>query len=263
MVLAETGERPLWARWLLRAARLWNQALAAREGSLLRQALAASTALAAATGGRQPARQPWAQQLAAGLAAAGLQLDLANPQPVSLAAVRSGCWQRQLELLQAAAARDGASKLQHYTQGVCGGQLEAADLCTSADYLSGVRERCRRQALAQWRTGSHWGAEETGRWQQIPREQRICPHCGCGTETVEHMVFHCPLYAPLRDRFADLFEPLPPCLHSFLQQPAARVATFAAACRTQWQAATTQATPTNTTSLLVAPITPNSSPHVQ
>ena len=51
VTLAETGERPLWARWLLRAARLWNRL----------QALLASAALAMAPGSRQPARQPLAQ----------------------------------------------------------------------------------------------------------------------------------------------------------------------------------------------------------
>ena len=66
VVLAETGERPLWARWLLRATRLWNRALAAPEDILLRQAVMTSAALATAPGSRTPARQPWAQQLQQG-----------------------------------------------------------------------------------------------------------------------------------------------------------------------------------------------------
>ena len=147
------------------------------------------------------------------MAAVGMQLDLAAPRPVSVAAVRSSCLQRQLQLLQAAASRDGASKLQHYTQGVCGGKLDTASLTVPAAYLTAVRERCRRLALAQWITGSFWGREETGRWEKLPREQRLCPHCGGGIETVEHMIFHCPLYASLRSRFSDLFEPLPLSLH--------------------------------------------------
>ena len=99
VVLAETGQRPLWARWLLRATRQWNRALAAPPDSLLRQAVLASTALAAEPGSRSLARQPWAQQLAATLAAVGVQLDLADPQPVSRAAVRAGCQERQFEQL--------------------------------------------------------------------------------------------------------------------------------------------------------------------
>ena len=59
-----------------------------------------------------------------------------------------------------------------------------------AAYLTGMREQCRREALAQWVSGSRWGAEETGRWRHLPWVQRLCPHrCG-GTETVAHMVFH-------------------------------------------------------------------------
>ena len=76
VVLAETGERPLWTRWLLRATRLWNRALAAPEGSLLRQAVMTSAALATAPGSRTPARQPWAQQLAAALIAAGVEISI-------------------------------------------------------------------------------------------------------------------------------------------------------------------------------------------
>ena len=237
VVLAETGERALWARWLVRTARLWNKGLAAGQQSLFRQAVAASAAMACTPGARQPSRQPWAQQVAAGMAAIGVQLDLAHPRPICIAAVRSGCQQRQLQLLQTAAARDGASKLQHYVRDVCGGKLEPTSIGASATYLGVIRERGRREALAQWRTGSHWGAEETGRWQRTPRDQRLCPHCGGGTETVAHMIFHCPLYSSLRTRFTDLFDPTPTDLHTFLLQPAPRLACFAAACRQTWDVA--------------------------
>ena len=237
-MLAETGERPLWARWLQKAARLWNKALAAEESSLLRRATAASALPAAAPGAQPWARQSWAQQLASGPAAVGVHLHLADPRPVSMAAVRNGCLQHQLQLLQTAAGREGATKLRHYAESECGSCLDSSSLAEPAAYLAGVRERCRREALAQWRTGSHWGAEETGRWQKVPRELRLCPHCSGGTETVEHMAFQCPLYADLRLRFSDLFEPQPASLHAFLHQPAPRLASFAAACRREWQSAT-------------------------
>ena len=51
VVLAETGERLLWARWLLWAARLWNRLLGT---AIWRQALLASAALAAASGSLGP-----------------------------------------------------------------------------------------------------------------------------------------------------------------------------------------------------------------
>ena len=110
VVLAETGVRPLWARWLLRTTRLWKRALAAPEDSLLRQAVMTSAALATAPGSRTSARQPWAQQLAAALIAAGVELDLSKPQPISREAVRNCCAQQQLEQLLTAADNPAATK---------------------------------------------------------------------------------------------------------------------------------------------------------
>jgi hypothetical protein len=239
VVLAEAGERPLWQRWLLRSVRLWNTAVAAEQSSLLRRAVAASAAMAAAPGHRNPAAQPWAQQFAAALAAIGMQLDLQQLEPISKTGVQAACHERQLQQLQAAATREGASKLQHYTQLVCGGNLTAASMGVRAAYLTDVRELSRREALAQLRI-AHWGAEETGRWEGIPREQRLCRHCGGGVETVGHMIFDCPQYAPLRSRCSDLFAEQH-TLHMFLQQSPARLATFAAALKREWQVATTAA----------------------
>ena len=87
-------------------------------------------------------------------------------------------------------------------------------------YLEAVRRR-QQEALAQLRTGSHWGAEETGRWEHQPREARICPHCQLGVEDATHMIFDCPLYAPQRRRWGDLFaHPDPLLCFSFKTQPA-------------------------------------------
>ncbi|KAL4854744.1 RuBisCO large subunit-binding protein subunit alpha [Chlorella vulgaris] len=187
-------------------------------------------ALAVAPGHRIPARQPWAQQLAAALAATGVQQDLHQPQPICKEALKQ---------LQGAATREGASKLQHHTQGVCGGMLEAASLGRRAAYPTAVRERSRRAPLAQLSAGSHWGAEETGLWNSIPPEQRLCSHCGGGVETAQHMIFDCPLNASLRCRFSDVFCLLSEArtLHAFRQQSPARAANFAASLKLQWQAA--------------------------
>ncbi len=66
-----------------------------------------------------------------------------------------------------------------------------------SEYLRVVWERRQREALAPLRTGSHWRAEETGRWarSRVPRDQRMCPHCAGGGEDVSHMLFDCPLYS--------------------------------------------------------------------
>jgi hypothetical protein len=217
VVLAEAGERPLWMRWLQRGAKLLNRCLQAAEGSLLQQAVAASCSLAAAG-----AQRCWAAQLHAGMTAVGLQLDLQRPEPVGRAPLRDACWARQAAMLQEAASQEGASRVQHYVLGTCGGLLPPASLGCRHPVFRLVRERQRRQAYMQLRTGTHWGAEETGRCQRprVPREQRVCPHCSSGAiETVQHMVFDCPLYAQLRVQFADLFDrvPEPRHLHLFLK----------------------------------------------
>ena len=217
VVLAEAGERPLWMRWLQRGSRLLNRCLQAAEGSLLQRALAASCRLAEAG-----AQHSWAAQLQAGLSAVGVPLDLQLPEPVGRAQLRHACWARQAAMLQEAASKAGASRVQHYVLGTCGGVVEPETLAKPHPVLSLVRERQRRQAFTQLRAGTHCGAEETGRSKgpRVPREQRVCPHCSSGAiETVYHMVFECPLYARLRAQFADLFArlPAPNDLHHFLQ----------------------------------------------
>ena len=73
--------------------------------------------------------------------------DLQQPQQVSKAAVQNACRKRQLEQLQTAATREGASKLQHYTLHVFGGSLATPTLGTCAAYLTAVCERSKREAL--------------------------------------------------------------------------------------------------------------------
>ena len=97
VLLAETGERPLWQRWLRRAAELWNKTLEERPGSLLQQALLSSVQLA--DGAHPLAQQSWAAQLAAGLAAVGMQLDLQQPAPVDLGELGEAAQRRQLAQL--------------------------------------------------------------------------------------------------------------------------------------------------------------------
>ncbi|EFN50450.1 hypothetical protein CHLNCDRAFT_143409, partial [Chlorella variabilis] len=117
--------------------------------------------------------QSWAAQLAAGLAAVGMQLDLQQPAPVDLGELGEAAQRRQLAQLQEALAKGGASRLEHYVHNVVGAlNLAPAMFGQRETYLDAVRRRQDREALAQLRTGSHWGAEETGRWTRRPREQR-------------------------------------------------------------------------------------------
>ncbi len=96
-------------------------------------------------------------------------------------------------------------------------------------HLGAVRQPLRRVALALLRTRSHLLAEEMGRWEQVPRWQRTCPHCQGGLEDVQHALFLCPLFSPVRARFPDLvFETT---VHAFLEQDPVLIATFVVECQ--------------------------------
>ena len=52
------------------------------------------------------------------------------------------------------------------------------------------------------RIGNHKLMIETGRYNQIPRVNRICPTCGSNQiEDEIHLLFHRPKYSIFRDRF--------------------------------------------------------------
>ena len=119
-MLLETGERPLWVRWLVRAGRLWNRLLAEPQGSLLQRALTASLQLAArGPADLPPGWRPWAAQLAVALAAVGMPVDLQSPRPLCMAQLRRAAPGRHLQEISAAAAHLGASKLAQYLTTGC------------------------------------------------------------------------------------------------------------------------------------------------
>ena len=98
VLLAETAQQPLVARWAAQVGRFWNSVLAAEEGSLVQRALRDSCVLATEAGGAGLARQPWAGQVAATLRAYGTDVDLEQPHPVNVtditeAAAASFCHQ--------------------------------------------------------------------------------------------------------------------------------------------------------------------------
>ena len=76
------------------------------------------------------------------------------------------------------------------------------------EYLTVVRNRHHRRSLTMFRTGSHWLQIQQGRFQNIPREQRLCKLCNNGeVEDEDHMLFSCSAHATSRQRHAALFEP--------------------------------------------------------
>jgi hypothetical protein len=132
---------------------------------------------------------------------------------------------RHLEQL----AASNQPKVQRYVRAVRGGVSPATYL--PAAYVGAVADRPRRMRLAQLRTGSHWLAEETGRWQGRERAQRVCPHCEGGlVEDAQHLIFDCSHYSALRRQFVDLFG-VGSDMQAFLAQDPVRVAQFVHQCQ--------------------------------
>ena len=228
VVLAETGRLPLAANWTVQLARFWNTLIKADDGSLLQRAFFDAIDLAEGASGALVC-QPWAAQFAAAMHRMGVSVDLQRPGQLSVAAVRNACMAWQLQQLTGAEG----TKVTHYVRSVRGGQIDA-DSYRPAQYLDAVPQRSRRQALAQLRTGSHWLAEETGRWQRQQRQHRLCQHCVAAgqqqVEDVSHVLFHCPRFACLRDSYPDLFLGDSGDLSMFFSADPRQLASFARAC---------------------------------
>lgn len=202
VLLAETGQKPLAARWVAQVGRFWNSVLAADDDSLVRRALIDSCALTGEAGGAGLAQQPWAGQVAAAMRAYGIELDLSQPARLcvtDLVEAASASFRQQLSTAQGTRIRQYAA-------------ATGADRANGLPgYLLRLQHRGRWRALAQLRTGSHWLAEETGRWQRQQRAERLCVHCAAAgerhVEDVSHAVFHCPRASHLRAQYPDLFTP--------------------------------------------------------
>ena len=239
IVLAETGQLPLPAYWTLQVARFVSNLQAMGGERVARLAMLDSVALAADTDTGLPlARQPWAAQVSRVLAAAGAPCDLTADEGVAIPELAEALLERHV-----ASYTHASVKVQRYIEDVWGGSI-SAEAYTPASFLCDVPERRRRVRLAQWRTRSHWMAEETGRWQRLDRTQRPCPHCQAPLEDVRHAVYDCPLYAGLREEYAELFHSpghALPSLAAFLGQARqGRLARFADRCHEEHAAALAQ-----------------------
>lgn len=102
------------------------------------------------------------------------------------------------------------SRLRHYRDILASVPLSPGD---AADYVKMHLHRKQRAMLAKLRSGTLRIAIETGRYRQIPADERICKQCN--TDTVEHaedFLFYCPNYnivrqiiIPEQRRVTDLF----------------------------------------------------------
>lgn len=60
-----------------------------------------------------------------------------------------------------------------------------------------------RLLISRYFTGSHTLHEETGRWTNTPRDERICSLCSEGIETLDHFLFKCIILTPIRMTFVN------------------------------------------------------------
>ena len=66
-------------------------------------------------------------------------------------------------------------------------------------YLSNIRSLDVRRAITALRISCHKLSIETGRFQKIPKDQRVCPHCPEQIEDEFHFLIECPKYNVLRN----------------------------------------------------------------
>ena len=66
-------------------------------------------------------------------------------------------------------------------------------------YVKSVLSRNNRSAIAKFRCGVAPLRIETGRFERLPVDQRLCFHCNGLVEDELHAIVVCPLYQDLRD----------------------------------------------------------------
>ena len=223
----EFGAQPLVSLWLRAAVSMWNRVVDMDASSLLVCAMRDNLRLSTVSS----SGAVWCTQLRR-----VLEYVHAHSQQLGDAVQRLQNFQ-SLDLKTIARAFDGV--LYQQWQGCPVNPRDAASghgvystyerwfaACSSADMLSvspalwcpdyvsqtaGIN-REHLGSLTRFRLGAHDLRVCSGRWQRppVPRSDRVCLRPGCQSEVVEdefHMVFECPFYAPVRERFAMLFEP--------------------------------------------------------
>ena len=88
---------------------------------------------------------------------------------------------------------DGQSKLRVYKQ--------IKHTFEPEPYVTSTMSKSSRSFIAQLRSGTLPLMIEIGRFQQKDPGERMCPICNDTVEDELHFVFHCPLYATLREGF--------------------------------------------------------------
>ena len=80
-------------------------------------------------------------------------------------------------------------------------------------YLDLTRKNASRNSLVKLRISSHELKIETGRYENIPRDEMLCSLCNCNRiEDETHFLLDCPSFSSIREMFFSKLEPKIPFL---------------------------------------------------
>ena len=223
-VLGELGRFPVAHTAVLAICRFWNRLVAMPDTRLTKQAFLENCALATRPGRSNSSSACWAAQVCSFLHFMSPIVD-GVPQRIDTTVVIAHLQRRMHDAVNGSDLRKVREWLEVRGPVNC-------DNYQMAGYLQAVASKTGRRRLAQFRMGSHMLGVETGRWQRLPRAERICQRCSCGVVDDEaHMVWGCAALIDQRVQHSELFEDSNiTTVADFLQQDAGQLAAFLRVC---------------------------------
>ena len=247
VALAELGRWPLHVHWVQQLTRFWNRMLS-MEGTdrLVKWAWEDNLALMQEGADLQAGSPCWCRKwfdfMQSAPAETGTLMWLTELDEEAVVARAKAAYLRSAaagstETTPPTAATQtteaaAANKFESYLECVRG-DTPLGELAPHL-FEGAVRDGRHRASLNRFRCSCHDLRIERDRYlpaaAKPPRHMRTCLMCASSSvEDEQHMVFHCPLYAPVRFEFADLFS-TSHNLDSFLNQNQDRVAQFVYTC---------------------------------
>ena len=223
-VLGELGRFPVAHTAVLAICRFWNRLVAMPDTRLTKQAFLENCALATRPGRSNSSSACWAAQVCSFLHFMSPIVD-GVPQRIDTTVVIAHLQRRMHDAVNGSDLRKVREWLEVRGPVNC-------DNYQMAGYLQAVASKTGRRRLAQFRMGSHMLGVEIGRWQRLPRAERICQRCSCDAVDDEaHMVWGCAALIDQRVQHSELFQDSNiTTVADFLQQDAGQLAAFLRVC---------------------------------